>query len=357
MLFTSSSGGMPDRERAQPDALAPDLLVALGRAASRRRSAGAGSGAASAARGAARPCASTCPSAWYSSSVHAPTMWPSASLPHLARLVGVDVEALELGARRRAAGAEVDPAVGDEVEHRDRLGGADRVVVRLRQQTHAVPDADVLGARGDRAVEHLGVRAVRVLLEEVVLDGPERVEAHLVAEDRLLDRVLVRLVLLARRPRARDRDLVEQRELHARPPGRTCLEPNVFQVERWDGLDDGDCADHGRGVGARRGHGRASREGARSPGSTRTSPSGGDRRRRSTSPARASTSPTSPTRPRWRGDRRGRVDARAPRRRGELRRRRRRRPGAHGGASRSGPRHRASTSPARSSCASTRCAP
>ena len=61
------------------------------------------------------------------------------------------------------------------------------------------------GARRDRAVEHLGVRAVRVLLEEVVLDGPERVEAHLVAEHRLLDRVLVGLVLLVGRPRARRR--------------------------------------------------------------------------------------------------------------------------------------------------------
>ena len=70
------------------------------------------------------------------------------------------------------------------------------------QQAHAVADADVLGARRDRAVEHLGVRAVRVLLEEVVLDGPERVEAHLVAEHRLLERVLVRLVLLVGRPRA-----------------------------------------------------------------------------------------------------------------------------------------------------------
>ena len=74
------------------------------------------------------------------------------------------------------------------------------------------------GARRDRAVEHLGVGAVRVLLEEVVLDGPERVEAHLVAEDRLLERVLVGLVLLARRPGSGDRDLVEQRELHGYPP-------------------------------------------------------------------------------------------------------------------------------------------
>ena len=50
--------------------------------------------------------------------------------PHLARLVGVDVEALELQARRRATGPEVDAPVGEQVEHRGRLGAADRVVVR-----------------------------------------------------------------------------------------------------------------------------------------------------------------------------------------------------------------------------------
>src|SRR5690242_13302375 len=54
--------------------------------------------------------------------------------PLLTRLVRVDVEALELGTRRRASGAEVGAAVGDEVEDRDGLRGADRVVVRLGEQ-------------------------------------------------------------------------------------------------------------------------------------------------------------------------------------------------------------------------------
>src|SRR3954471_19870556 len=51
-------------------------------------------------------------------------------LPHLARLMGVDAEALELGPRRRPARPHVDPAVGDEVEDGDGLGGAHRVVIR-----------------------------------------------------------------------------------------------------------------------------------------------------------------------------------------------------------------------------------
>ncbi len=48
----------------------------------------------------------------------------------------------------------------------------------------------------------------------MVLDGPERVEARLLAQDRLLERVLVRLVFLLGRERLLDRDLVEERELH-----------------------------------------------------------------------------------------------------------------------------------------------
>ena len=196
-------GREADRERAQADAVLADLLVAVRarrRAEDRRVRR---TGAASAGPAAARPSSSACRRPGTRPSSTRSTMCSSASR-HCSRVsLGSTSKPSSSGAGRRAAGAEVDAAVGDEVEHRDRLRGADRVVVRLRQQPHAVPDADVLGAGRDRAVEHLGVRAVRVLLEEVVLDGPERVEAHLVAEDGLLDRVLVGLVLLARRPRAR----------------------------------------------------------------------------------------------------------------------------------------------------------
>jgi hypothetical protein len=57
---------------------------------------------------------------------------------------------------------------------------------------------------------------VRELLEEVVLDRPEAVEARLLAEDGLLEHRLVGLVLAVPRPRTRHGDLVEERELHAR---------------------------------------------------------------------------------------------------------------------------------------------
>src|SRR6516165_5937738 len=126
MFFTSSSGGRPTVNEHSPMPWRPTsrwpsrLLVAP-----KIGGCGFWSGFGSTRRGA--PMRQNCPSAWYSSSVHALTMWCSASRRH-------------------------------------------------------------------RAVEHLGVRAVRVLLEEMVLDGPEGMEADPVAEDGLLERVLVRLV-------------------------------------------------------------------------------------------------------------------------------------------------------------------
>ena len=148
---------------------------------------------------------------------------PDGLLPHLAALGGVDAEALELGPGRRTTRAHVDPTLRQEVEHRHRLRRAHGVVVRLGHEADAVAEADVLGPRCDGAVEDLGVRAVRVLLQEVVLDGPEGVPAELVAGDGLLQRVLVRDELAVLLPGAGDGDLVEQRELHGWPPPGTVL--------------------------------------------------------------------------------------------------------------------------------------
>ena len=112
-------------------------------------------------------------------------------VPGLLGRVGVDAEAAELGPRRRARRAELEAPAGQDVEHRRPLGDPDRVV-HLRHAHHrAVADADALGLHRHRGEEQLGRRAVRVLLEEVVLDGPHRVEAELVGQPRLLERVAV----------------------------------------------------------------------------------------------------------------------------------------------------------------------
>ena len=119
-----------------------------------------------------------------------------------------------------------------QVEHGDRLGGAHRVVVGLGHEAHAVAEADALGQGGDGAVEHLGVRAVAVLLEEVVLDGPERVPAPPLAGHRLLDRVAGRRAARCRVPRPGDRDLVEQGEAHRVPPSTQARDEVVADEAR-----------------------------------------------------------------------------------------------------------------------------
>ena len=85
--------------------------------------------------------------------------------------------------------------VGDQVERGDALGDARRMVVARRRQHDAVADADVLGARGAGGEEDLGRRGVRVLLEEVVLDLPDVVDAEPVGQLDLGERVLEQPVL------------------------------------------------------------------------------------------------------------------------------------------------------------------
>ena len=133
---------------------------------------------------------------------HAPQRDPQPFLPHLALLDRVDQEPAELGLRRRLAGAEVGAAVRHEVEHRDALGDAGRVVERRRRLHDAVPEPDALRALRRGGEEHLGRARVRVLLEEVVLDLPHVVDAERVGELDLLERVLDQLVLGVRRPTA-----------------------------------------------------------------------------------------------------------------------------------------------------------
>ena len=155
---------------------------------------------------------------------HAPHRDAQALFPHRALLLGVDHEAAELGFRRRLTGAEVDATVRDEVERRDALGDARRMVERRRRLHDAVTEPDVLRALRRRREEHLGRARVRVLLEEVVLDLPHVVDAELVGELDLLERVLEQLVLGVVGPRPRQLVLVEDAELHAPDGNHACRE-------------------------------------------------------------------------------------------------------------------------------------
>ncbi len=93
-------------------------------------------------------------------------------VPVLLGRVGIGLEAAELGPGRRARGAELEPAAREDVEERRALGHADRVVHLGHADHGAVAEADPLGLARGRGQEQLGRRAVRVLLEEVVLDRP-----------------------------------------------------------------------------------------------------------------------------------------------------------------------------------------
>src|SRR5437867_814029 len=137
-------------------------------------------------------------------------------LPHRALLGGRDAEALELHARGGLAGAELDPPARDQVEHRDPLGDARRMIVAGRHEDDAVAEADGLGARGAGGQEDLGRRGVRVLLQEVVLDLPGVVDAEPVGQLHLRERLAdePRLAVLLPGPGALV--LVEAAELHGR---------------------------------------------------------------------------------------------------------------------------------------------
>ena len=135
-------------------------------------------------------------------------------VPLLALRRPVDAEAAQLGLRRRLAGAELDPSVGDEVERGDALGDPGRVVEPLRQLHDAVAEPDAARALAGRGEEHLGRRRVAVLLEEVVLDLPHVVDAEPVGELDLVERVLEQPVLVAVAPRPGQLVLVEDAELH-----------------------------------------------------------------------------------------------------------------------------------------------
>ena len=96
-------------------------------------------------------------------------------------------------------------------------------------------ETDVLRALTARGQEHLGRRRVRVLFQEVVLDFPHHVDADLVGELDLRERVLEQLELGARGPRPRQLVLVEDPELHGLAPVRRacCRLQNSAYVVRF----------------------------------------------------------------------------------------------------------------------------
>ena len=138
--------------------------------------------------------------------------------PHRPALGRVDPEAFQLGSRGALAGAELDAAVRDQVEGGDPLGDLRREVVARRHEDDAVTETDPFRALAGGGQEDLGCGGVAVLLEEVVLDLPGEVDAQLVRELDLAQCVLEQLQLVTVVPRPWQLVLVEDPELHCRPP-------------------------------------------------------------------------------------------------------------------------------------------
>ena len=153
-------------------------------------------------------------------------------LPHGALVVGVDEEAAELRLRGGLPGAELDPPTGDQVEGRDPLGDAGRVVEGRGCLHDPVAEAQVLRALRHRGEEHLGCAGVRVLLEEVVLDLPDASRCRAIGELALLERVLEQLVLGLFAPGSGQLMLVEEAEPHpARLWGTQRVAPTAWYTE------------------------------------------------------------------------------------------------------------------------------
>ena len=107
---------------------------------------------------------------------------------------------------------ELHTPARQQIERRDALGHADRVVGG--ELHHAVAEPDALRALARGAEKDFRRRAMGVLLEEVVLDAPRVVEAEPIGELDLRERVLEELVLATFLPRTGKLELVEDPELH-----------------------------------------------------------------------------------------------------------------------------------------------
>ncbi len=137
--------------------------------------------------------------------------------PPLLDRIEADIEAAELHQRSAFAGAELDAAVGDQVERGDALGDAGGMIVVRRHQARCRDRAGCCLVRCEQAARKIsGRRGVRIFLEEMVLDFPGVVDAELVGEFDLVERLLEQPVFVALVPRPRQLVLVENAEFHDR---------------------------------------------------------------------------------------------------------------------------------------------
>jgi hypothetical protein len=110
-------------------------------------------------------------------------------LEHFALGFHVASERRQLGDGRALAHAELAAAAAQQIEHRDALGDARRMIGGELED--AVAEPDLLRALARRGEEGFRRRRMRIFFEEVMLDHPGVVVSHPVRGFELRQRILV----------------------------------------------------------------------------------------------------------------------------------------------------------------------
>src|SRR5271154_4318313 len=113
------------------------------------------------------------------------------------------MEGVQFGEAGGLAGAEFSAPVAHQVQRRDALGDARRMVVVGRQETDSGSETDALGALAAGGEKALAGRGVGVFLEEVMLNLPQMVDSDTVAKLDLLEPVIPYVVFRVGVPRLR----------------------------------------------------------------------------------------------------------------------------------------------------------
>src|ERR1017187_8742388 len=135
-------------------------------------------------------------------------------VPGFLGLVGVGAKAGQFRPGCGAAGADVETAAGKNIEDGGALGDFDRMIELGHAHDDAVTDAHFFGLHRARGQEQLGGRAMRIFFEEVMLDGPDGIEAELIGQRDLLEAVVVDGFFRFAAPWPRYGDFIEEAKFH-----------------------------------------------------------------------------------------------------------------------------------------------
>src|ERR1700722_7121741 len=138
-----------------------------------------------------------------------------ALVPGFLGLVGTRAKACELGPGCGTSRAYIETAAGQNVQHGGALGDFYRMIELGHAHYDAVADAHLPGLHRARGQEQLGRGAMRIFFEEVMLDGPHRIEAERIGESDLLEAVVVHVFFGFAPPWSRYRDFIEEAEFHS----------------------------------------------------------------------------------------------------------------------------------------------